>query len=430
MTALDIEGLVLGDESVDDLRQLGHILTGSLAGLGTDWSSIVELARYHGVSALLFWRLGQREGDADGRLSVPLEVVEELQADFYSAAAHEIRAELQLATVLGALSAAEVPALVVKGAALAAYYPDPALRPYSDIDIMVPGAQLDTAEQALSSLGYRCFASKGWWLDHLHHLPPMVSGNEGLLVELHWGLDYQEDAGRLPADDLWARAVPWVAQGEAALRLDAVDAALHLCRHAVVQHRVYGVFRYLCDLAQVTRAWGQGEWEMLLRRTLDYELARPVYLMLILAEQALNLTIPAEVTSVLRPSGSVPEPDQLMRGLLGRFRGTPTRVSVGAVQATLEGPFVTRLQRLMGRLWLPREGMAMVYKIPADSPRIWFTYLWRPIDLSRRYGLSAWKALRGEPVAEVVWRREVWLERWLRGDGPTDEQQKGWFGKA
>ena len=103
---------------------------------------------------------------------------------------------------------------------------------------------------------------------------------------------------------------------------------------------------------------------------------------------------------------------------------------VGAVQAATEGPFAARLQHLMGSLFLPRAGMAMVYDLPADSPRIWLDYLWRPIDLLRRYGLSAWRTLRGERGAQAAWQREVWLERWLRSDEQLDELVDGWFGKA
>jgi hypothetical protein len=356
--------------------------------------------------------------------------MEELRQDLHAAAVHGMLAESQLAAVLGALTAAEVPAMVVKGAALGIFYPDPALRLYGDLDIMVPAAQLDMAEQALNGLGYHGFASKAWWLDRFHHLPPMVSESAALLVELHWRLDYQEEKGRLPTDDLWARAIPWRVQDQPALRLDAVDTLLHLCRHAVVQHRVAGSFRYLCDLAQITEGWRQAEWETLGQRALDYELARPVYLMLVLAEQSLSLTMPAEVVSLLRPAGSVPEPDELMRRLMSSDGATSARVSVGAVQAATEGPFVARLQHLMGSLFLPRAGMAMVYDLPADSPRIWLAYLWRPIDLLRRYGLSAWRALRGERGAQAAWQREVWLERWLRSDEQLDELEDGWFGKA
>ena len=406
-------------EGTDALRLLGRIVAGLPTESDTDWACIVDAARRQRVSALLFWRLGESNSGTEAGADPPQEVMDELRQDLYAAATQVMLAERQLATVLGGLSEAGVPALVVKGAATATFYADPALRSYSDLDIMVPEAQLGMAEHALHDLGYGCFASKAWWLDHFHHLPPMVSESGGLLVELHWGLDYQSDKGRLPADDLWARAVPWNVQGQPALQLDAVDAVLHLCRHAVVQHRVYGAFRSLCDLAQITESWSREEWMLLGRRALDYDLARSVYLMLVLAGQALNLAVPAEVISTLRPPGTLPEPGELMRRLM-RSDAAPARVSIGAVQAAVDGPFGARLRHLVGSLFLPREGMAMVYKIAVDSPWIWIAYLWRPVDLLWRYGRSIWRTVRGERGAQAMWKREVWLERWLRGDEQLD----------
>ena len=406
-------------EAIEDLCRLGRILAGLPADPDTDWARVIDVARRKRVSALLFWRLGDFEGDAGGA-DAPQEILDELRHDLHAGATQAMLAERQLAAVLGALSGADVPALVVKGAATAAYYADPALRSYGDLDIMVPEAQLGVAEHALNQLGYESFASKEWWLDHFHHLPPMVSESGGLLVELHWGLDYQAGKGRLPADDLWARAVPWIVQGQPALRLDAIDAVLHLCRHAVVQHRVYGAFRSLCDLNQITEGWDRKEWETLGQRALAYDLARPVYLMLVLAVQALGLAVPAEVLTTLRPPGTLPEPDELLRRLMRPDSATLPRVSVGVVQAATEGSFGARLRYLARSLFLPRDGMAMVYKIPVDSPRIWLTYLWRPVDLLWRYGLSTWKTLRGERGARAIWQREVWLERWLRGDEQLD----------
>ena len=409
----------LGDGSLDGLCRLGRILAFSPTDPDIDWVSIISLARRQRVSPLLFWRLEQRESEAGG--GAPQEVLDELRRDLHAAAAQAMLAEVQLGAVLGALSAADVPAIVVKGPATATFYPDPALRPYGDLDIMVAKAQLVSAERALNSLGYECFASKAWWLDHFHHLPPMVSADGVLLVELHWALDYQASMGRLPADDLWARAVPWTVQGQPALRLDVIDAMLHLCRHAVVQHRVYGAFRSLCDLAQLTEGWRREAWKTMGQRAIDYELARPVYLMLVLAEQVLNLKAPPEVLSMLMPPGRLPEVDELMRRLLRSDGAASAHVSVGVVQAATEGPLRARLGRVAGSLFLPREGMAMVYRIPIDSPRIWLAYLWRPIDLLRRNGLSIWRTLRGERGARAMWRRDVWLERWLRGDEQLDE---------
>ncbi len=409
------EDRVREEESVAGLRELGSILAGNPAGRETDWVGLAHLARRRSVSALLFWQLGQGQGRSGMRYDVPREVMDGLREDLYTAVARGALAERQLATVLGALGNAGVPAVVVKGAALGTYYPDPALRLYSDIDIMIDRAQLEAAERVLNDLGYRCLASKGWWLDRFHHLPPMASDNAAFLVELHWRLDYHEEKGLLPAEDLWARAVPWMVRGRPALRLETVDDALHVCRHAVVQHKVRGAFRALVDLARVVDGWGTVEWEALVERSLSYRLERSVYLMLVLTREMVELEIPAGVVSSLTPSGPVPPPEELVQKLMGTG-GATTHVSAGAVQAAVEGPFWARLRNLVQHLFLPRSGMAMVYGIPPESPRIWLTYLWRPIDLLGRYGRTAWRALRGEREAQTAWQREVWLERWLRGE--------------
>ncbi len=412
------------EKSVDSLRRLGRVLIGLPAGPDADWSSIAEEARRHGVRPLLFWCLAQGAGHSGQEQGVPQEVMDALREDLYAAAAQGIMAERQLARVLGALSKAGVPALVIKGAALGAYYPDPALRTAGDIDIMVPRENLEVAEHALNDLGYQCFASKGWWLDRFHHLPPMVSESGRLLVELHWRLDYDEGKGRLPTEELWARAELWTVRDQAAQRLDAVDAVLYLCRHAVVQHRVHGAIRSLYDLSQVTGRWGEADWETLVGRALSYDLGRPVYLMLALAGELLDLPVPAQALSALMPPSGAPRSEELVRRLLGWRAAQPATVSAGLVQTVIDRSLAGRLKQVVRSLVLPREGMAMVYHIPSDSPRIWLAYLWRPIDLVVRYGPLAWRMLRGEREASVAWERELWLERWLRTD-ERPERVKG-----
>jgi len=436
--------------SIERLRQLGQILKGRPAGPDADWVRIADLARYHGFAPFLFWRLGEGASERDHRLDVPQEVVDGLRADLYSAAAQGIKAEGQLARVLEALSRADLAAIVIKGAALAAYYPDPSLRLYGDIDIMIPSGQIDLAEQTLYAEGYRSITSRSWWLDRLHHLPPaasesgalpvelhwmdrihhlppMISESGGLLVELHWRLDHEEGNGRLPTDDFWTRVMPWMVQGQPALRLDPIDEALYLCHHAVVQHRVHGAFRALFDLSQITASWDLVEWRTLCGRAQLYGLERPIYLMLVLAEQVLDLAVPIEVLSELRPSGQVAEPSQLLHKLMEASGDPEASVSPSAVDGLVRGSLGARLRHLIRHIFLPRSGMAAVYHLPEKSPRIWMTYFWRPIDLLRRYGLSAWRALRGEQGTQAAWRRELWLERWLRGVPDLNEEDEDLF---
>jgi len=67
--------------------------------------------------------------------------------------------------------------------------------------------------------------------------------------------------------------------------------------------------------------------------------------------------------------------------------------------------------------------MAVLYDLPADSPRIWLTYLWRPVDLLRRYGRSAWDALRGKQAVRAALERDVWLEQWLRQEAGEETRE-------
>ena len=401
----------------DDLRALGRLLLGLQPNVGLDWAALVELARRHGVSPLLFWRLENEGADLTKERAVPAAVRERLQTDFYSAAARGAVAEYQSAKVLRALTAAEVTTMVVKGAAVGSFYPNPALRFYSDLDLMVPWTQLDEAERVLRGLGYWYSEAKDWWLDHFYHLPLMINDDGLLAVELHWRLDADEAFGRLPVDELWDRSVPWSLQGQPVLRLEAVDTVLHLCRHAVVQHRAQLGLRPVCDLAQVVKGWERVEWEALKQRAARYGLARPVYLMLTLAEQMLGLDMPAGIVSGLRPPGTTELPTAVVEHLVRLEGGPATRVPGAVVQAGAKRTLGARLSHFLWHLFLPRDGMAVVYNIPADSPLIWLTYLWRPLDLLRRYGRFVWGLLSGEQAAQRTWAREVWLERWLRAEG-------------
>ena len=60
--------------------------------------------------------------------------------------------EENLRELVAALQAAGIQPLLVKGWAVARLYPEPALRPYSDVDLWVPPEQLARAQQAVDAL--------------------------------------------------------------------------------------------------------------------------------------------------------------------------------------------------------------------------------------------------------------------------------------
>jgi hypothetical protein len=400
----------------DALCTLGRILAGFPPEAGLEWQSLVSLARRYGVSPLLWWRL--QEAETASGVGIPVGIQAALREDLHTAAAHGMVAEHQLAEVLAALRVAEVPSIVLKGAAVAVFYQDRALRRFGDLDLWIQQSDLPRAEQVLLSMGYTYTQPKAWWLSEFQHLPPLKSGRGAVLVELHWCLDRDEWAGRLPVKDLWARAVPWRVGGQAAFRLDPVDTALHLCRHAVVQHRARLGLRSLCDLYHVTRAWEADQWAALVQRAREYGLARPVFLMLTLTDQVLGRSAPSEVLCTLEPPREAAMPDDLIGSFMLLDGSSETTVPLAVVKAGYQGTLARRLRYVLRHLFLPRDGMAVVYGVPADSPRIWLAYLWRPLDLLGRYGKSVWYLARGQRAASEAWAREAWLEEWLRTGQP------------
>lgn len=78
----------------------------------------------------------------------------EYKRDYLTAALHAERRQVFLDEAVAAL--APIPAMRLKGIAYAgALYDDPALRPMTDIDLLVPADRFAAAIQALEAIGYR-----------------------------------------------------------------------------------------------------------------------------------------------------------------------------------------------------------------------------------------------------------------------------------
>ena len=93
-----------------------------------------------------------------------------------------------LAEVLEAFQRASIDTIVLKGAALAwTIYPSPALRPMSDVDLLVPAAAAPTAQLLLRRLRFEAQVSGRRFGRNAHHLPIASRSQNGVTisVEIH-----------------------------------------------------------------------------------------------------------------------------------------------------------------------------------------------------------------------------------------------------
>ncbi len=183
------------------LENLGRLLAALVDG-GPAPPVPAEMVRRAGLAPLAF-----RHGVAEHR------------ADYATAA---LRVEPLRALAAEAAGVVAMPVALLKGISYAGWlYDDPALRPMTDVDLLVPLERFDKARRRLGQIGYR-HVGPGSQRSRLHHAMTL-RGPRGVL-DLHRS---PAQVGRIAIDfdGVWARATPapWVA---GALRLDVVDETL------------------------------------------------------------------------------------------------------------------------------------------------------------------------------------------------------------
>jgi hypothetical protein len=221
--------------------------------LGAEQSSrLVDAAVREGLAGLLYHRL-----KTSGRLQALAEPARSrLESIYYLT----IQTNLRFFAALKEIAEQGVPFVLMQGAALLAdIYPDPGLRPLSDIDLWVLPRDRDRLRTALAHLGFE-----------ENPLVPGVLRRGAVLVDVHTHLDWAE---RIPATRfLFAldpeeihrscRRVAW--DGLQLSCLGGHDQVIYLAVHAV-KHNLERLI-WLADIQRLTSAWQAADWDGLRKR--------------------------------------------------------------------------------------------------------------------------------------------------------------------
>jgi hypothetical protein len=214
--------------------------------------------------------------------------------------------------VLAGFEREGVAVLTLKGPALAeALYPDPGLRPFTDLDIFVHASDARQAVSVLSGLGYG-HEDPGHSLEYdlaWRQSARFVSAESPadlVPVDLHWGLLDYPGIARGPSmdlDEVWERAVKIGAWSQAARGLCPEDLLIYLALHWAVHHAFSGALWGL-DLALLLRGGGgELDWEAVAERGARWRVSRALYFALREVEEQFGIGAPAAVLSRLRPVG-------------------------------------------------------------------------------------------------------------------------------
>lgn len=242
--------------------RLREVLTTQL-----EWPALVQRAEAHYLTPLLRFNLSQLDclSQTPANIQTQLETASQTWAARHLAYVHEAE------RLLVALSAAQLPALPLKGAALmlGGYYPQPGLRPAVDIDLLVEPAHIAAAERVAEACGYvvapgRTQARPRQRLaNELNHVAPR-RGPGGLLLELHTrAFEFVQTGGACSFAEM-AQQATLVSTATGAYWQPAPAAlALHLVHHTLVDlQSTRAILRTLADLHFIWQRAPQSQAEL------------------------------------------------------------------------------------------------------------------------------------------------------------------------
>lgn len=262
------------------------------------WAQFLTLARKHGLSALLYHAIQTLH-----RTDVPQDILTALHETVLRTNLAQLLAYDELGALLDAFSAANIPVIVLKGAALAlTLYPDPALRPFGDLDLLVHEANLPRASEILLQRQYQAVVEMSAGTDSaLWGQQTFVRpGARPARVELHWHLfvlSYYRRRARLAW--FWERRAPFSVQGRTAYMFDPSAQLLHLSSHTALHHSDTRLI-WLYDLALLVAQQGaQLDWGKTIETAQSFGLTLALRQALLEMSAAYQVALPAQAEQIL-----------------------------------------------------------------------------------------------------------------------------------
>ncbi len=285
------------------LRDPSHGLRGAAAD-----AALLQLAQSEGVGALLHEALA-----FDPAAPAAPGLRERLARSVFDASARDLLRKRELERVLALFARAGLEPIVLKGWALAhLLYPQPALRPSLDVDLMVPAAARPAAAALLLAEGYDTTTFQGgdlvnaqasYWRD--------LAPGARLTVDLHWRISTSPlFAHVLTHDWLRPRAQRIPALGPSACGPAFADALVHACVHRAPLGERADRLVWLYDIHLLTRRLDEQGWTEFAGLAARHRLRAICLDALQASARWLGTEFPADVRAAL--SDAPPEPSAVL----------------------------------------------------------------------------------------------------------------------
>jgi hypothetical protein len=226
-----------------------------------DWERVVDAAEYHGLTPLLLKNLKLATAE------LPDNVLRQLEQNNSRTVRQNLFLTSELLSALSSLRDSGIEAVPLKGAVLATtIYQDLALRPFSDIDLLIRREQIADAESVIGKLGYEPefsapLAHRERWLRQQCELTFRRAGISR--IELHWDIAHPHFALATGVDGFWSRLTSTSIGDASVPDLSEQDLLFILIVHGT--RHAWSRLMWLVDVAELLRTSSKIDWAPFLK---------------------------------------------------------------------------------------------------------------------------------------------------------------------
>jgi hypothetical protein len=364
----------------------------ALVRAGLDWDWVLQHARAHRILPLVYANLRKLpKGDVLAR------VMAQIHLESQEIARRNLVRTRELIKILQAFEARQIPVVPFKGPILATMvYNHLSLRSFVDLDVLVHPHTYLQARDILYSLGFQNRYMPGSQEETacVKLYPEMVFSRQDTIVDLHWSLT---PPLLLPSE--YDRAIfknlsSVTIAGTIVHSLSPEDLLLFLCFHGTKPGHHWRRISWICDVAELLRAFPNLDWETVLHEAERLGLQRSLCLGLYLARDWLDASLPETFERVIQSDKSLPYLAQQVAGWLfdPSVEASNNFICLRFYLRARER-WRDRLRFLVMRVFWPTKEDWESAALPAG-----LYFLYRPYRLAGKY---AGKLLRSLPLQKV-----------------------------
>ncbi|MDI6839429.1 MAG: nucleotidyltransferase family protein [bacterium] len=271
-----------------------------------DWAIVLDKAKANGISCIFYHYLKETNGSY-----IPKRVLKELEQEYYGNLTRNILMYKELEQVLKMLNKNNIKVILLKGIALAELvYKNLALRPMSDVDLLVKKEKLPQIDEKMRAFGYSTNEDYRSCLQRstVDCFNSIEYHKDTVSVHFHWHLVNSTlpafmYASKIDMEKIWNEAISVKVYGVGTLSLAPHHLLIHLSEHAGKPAHSFNKLIFLYDIAKTIKTYEKElNWELLINEARRFNLDRPLYYSLYLTSKLIGLdNIPGDVLDELRP---------------------------------------------------------------------------------------------------------------------------------